>query len=158
MNRLRVLFVCVGNACRSQMAEAFTRHFAGEMFEVQSAGLMPLHVVPAQTRKVMAEKGIPTEGQFPKGVEIYQHQEFDLVINMSGTFLPRKLQEKALEWTVKDPYGSDDEAYRETRDELADRIADLIADVKANGGQPPPAKAKVKVKARKRGFFGWGNG
>jgi len=143
------LFVCWGNACRSQMAEAFAKHFGGDVMEVQSAGMMPLAQVPAQTRKVMAEKSVPTDGQFPKGVEVYQNEKFDLVINMSGTILPRGLKDVERVWEVKDPYGAGDDSYRETRDELADRIADLIADIRANNGEVPPPKPK------KRGFFPW---
>lgn len=150
MKKARVLFVCIGNACRSQMAEGFAKHFGADVMEVQSAGLMPIDAVPAQTQQVMLEKHVPTEGQYPKGVELFRHAEFDLVINMSGTFLPRNLREKERIWTVSDPYGSTDEAYREVRDEIADRVADLIADLRANNGEvPAPAPPRNKL-------FGWG--
>jgi len=150
MKKARVLFVCIGNACRSQMAEGFARRFGADVMEVQSAGLMPLDAVPAQTRKVMLEKEVPVDGQFPKGVEVFRNAEFDLVINMSGTFLPRNMREKERVWTVDDPYGRTDDAYRATRDELADRVADLIAELRANNGVvPAPAPPRKKL-------FNWG--
>ena len=132
------------------MAEGFAKHFGADVMEVQSAGLMPIDSVPAQTRKVMLEKEVPIDGQFPKGVEVFRNVEFDLVVNMSGTFLPRNMREKERVWTVADPYGRTDDAYRETRDELADRVADLIADLRANNGAiPTPAPPRKKL-------FGWG--
>lgn len=150
MKKARVLFVCIGNACRSQMAEGFAKHFGADVMEVQSAGLMPIESLPAQTRKVMLEKEVPVDGQFPKGVEVFRNAEFDLVINMSGTFLPRNMREKERVWAVSDPYGRTDDAYREVRDELADRVADLIADLRANNGEvlaPAPPRKKL---------FNWG--
>jgi arsenate reductase len=150
MKKARVLFVCIGNACRSQMAEGFAKHFGADVMEVQSAGLMPIESLPAQTRKVMLEKEVPVDGQFPKGVEVFRNAEFDLVINMSGTFLPRNMREKERVWAVSDPYGRTDEAYREVRDELAGRVADLIADLRANNGEvPAPAPPRKKL-------FNWG--
>lgn len=149
MKKLRVLFVCIGNACRSQMAEGFARHLGADVVEVSSAGMMPMGSVPALTRKVMLEREIPIDEQYPKGVEIFQRAEFDLVINMSGIELPKGLKEKERQWVVADPYGRSDGAYRQVRDELEGRVRELLEQIRAaNGGVPEPPK--------RRGLFGFG--
>ena len=63
----RVLFVCIGNACRSQMAEAFARAYGSDVLSAHSAGLAPAGAVPPLTRQVLNERNIPVEGQYPKG-------------------------------------------------------------------------------------------
>jgi arsenate reductase (thioredoxin) len=148
--KLRLLFVCVGNACRSQMAEGFARHFGADIAEVESAGMMPLDSVPSQTRKVMLEREAPIDSQFPKGVEVFRNTEFDLVINMSGIELPRGLKEKERRWTVADPYGRSDGAYRQVRDDLETRVRELLQQIRDANGEIPPAPAP------RRGFFGFG--
>ena len=70
MEKLRVLFLCTGNSCRSQMAEAFLRRYAGEHFEAYSAGLEPKPINPL-TIQVMDEIGFDLAGQTSKGVEVY---------------------------------------------------------------------------------------
>ena len=70
MEKLRVLFLCTGNSCRSQMAEAFLRRYAGEYFEAYSAGLEPKPINPL-TIQVMDEIGFDLSGQTSKGVEVY---------------------------------------------------------------------------------------
>jgi arsenate reductase len=143
VKKLRILFVCVGNACRSQIAEGFAKHLGGDIVEAHSAGMMPVESVPSQTRKVMLEKDAPIDDQFPKGVEVFRNTEFDLVINMSGIMLPKGLREKERRWTVADPYGRSDGAYRQVRDELEQLVGDLVQQVRdANGSVPAPAKPR----------------
>ena len=150
MKKLRILFVCMGNACRSQMAEGFARHFGGDVVEAQSAGMMPLGSVPSQTRKVMLEREAPIDEQYPKGVEVFRNTEFDIVVNMSGVMLPKGLKEKERRWTVADPYGRSDGAYRQVRDELEKMVRELLEQVRAaNGEIPAPAKPR-------RRLFGFG--
>jgi hypothetical protein len=69
MKRRRVLFVCVGNAFRSQMAEGFMRTYGGREWEVASAGVSPAGYLPGETVSMMAEKGIDVSGQFPKTLD-----------------------------------------------------------------------------------------
>jgi len=150
VKKLRILFVCMGNACRSQMAEGFARHFGGDVVEAQSAGMMPLGSVPSQTRKVMLEREAPIDEQYPKGVEVFRNTEFDIVVNMSGVMLPKGLKEKERRWTVADPYGRSDGAYRQVRDELEKMVRELLEQVRAaNGEIPAPAKPR-------RRLFGFG--
>jgi arsenate reductase len=146
VKKLRILFVCVGNACRSQIAEGFAKHLGSEIVEAQSAGMMPLETVPAQTRKVMLEREMPIDDQFPKGVEVFRNTEFDLVINMSGIMLPKGLKEKERRWTVADPYGRSDGAFRQVRDELEKMVGELLEQVReANGEVPAPAKPRWRL-------------
>ena len=150
MKKLRILFVCIGNACRSQMAEGFAKHLGCEIVEAESAGMMPLETVPAQTRKVMLEREMPIDDQYPKGVEVFRNTEFDLVINMSGIMLPKGLKEKERRWTVADPYGRSDGAFRQVRDEVEKLVVELLDQVReAKGEVPPPAKPR-------RSLFGFG--
>ncbi len=152
MKKAKVLFVCLGNACRSQMAEGFARQLGAEVMEAESAGLMPLETVPSQTRKVMLELNIPIDTQYPKGVEVFRTTEFDLVINMSGTILPKGLKEKERRWTVADPYQRSDGAFRQVRDDIEKRVRELIVELEQGAGTiPAPAPPR-------RRLFGFGKG
>ena len=132
------------------MAEGFAKHLGGDVVEAQSAGMMPLGSVPAQTRKVMLEREMAIDDQYPKGVEVFRNTEFDLVINMSGILLPKGLKEKERRWTVADPYGRSDGGYRQVRDELEKLVVELLQQVRdAKGEVPAPAKPR-------RRLFGFG--
>ncbi len=80
----RVLFVCLGNACRSQMAEGFARTYGKDVMAPESAGLAPAMAVPQETQEIMAEKNIDISTQCPKPLSLFPPGHFDLVINMSG--------------------------------------------------------------------------
>src|SRR5438093_2582970 len=83
----RVLFVCIGNSCRSQMAEAFARAYGSDVLVPASAGLSPAMMVAPHTARAMADKNIEMAAHFPKGLRHVARAEFDLVINMSGADL-----------------------------------------------------------------------
>ena len=91
MDRVRVLFVCIGNSCRSQMAEGFARKYGADVMEPHSAGLYPAVDVSPLTKKVMLEKNVDLSAHFPKGLEALAGARFDLVINMSGQRMPMPL-------------------------------------------------------------------
>src|SRR5579859_5964873 len=78
-SKKRVLFVCIGNACRSQMAEAFARTYGSDILIAHSAGLAPAGAMPPLTRQTLSEKQISTDGQFPKNLESFVGQPFDVV-------------------------------------------------------------------------------
>lgn len=79
--RARVLFLCTGNSCRSQMAEGYLRHLAGDRFAVESAGTLPSHVNPLAIR-AMKEKGIDISGHRSKNVTEFLGQHFTYVITV----------------------------------------------------------------------------
>src|SRR6267143_4877245 len=84
----RVLFLCIGNSCRSQMAEGFARAYGSDVIAAQSAGLAPAVSVAPLTRAVMLEKNIDIGDAFPKGLDFAMRQGVDLIVNMSGRKLP----------------------------------------------------------------------
>jgi arsenate reductase (thioredoxin) len=130
---LNVLFVCIGNSCRSPMAEAVARHAASDVMVASSAGISPLGRIQDSTRKVLLERGISLDGQFSKGLnDDTLFQPADLVINMSGYpgstyFTGRKFED----WDVEDPFGEDMETYRRICDDIETRVADLAARLRA---------------------------
>src|SRR5947208_9628162 len=94
----RVLFVCIGNSCRSQMAEAFARAYGADIMEVQSAGVSPASYIAPLTKKTLGERNLTIDDHFPKGMDVMRRQPFDLVINMSG--IPVALHgARVIEWT-----------------------------------------------------------
>lgn len=84
MDKKRVIILCTGNSCRSQMAEAFWQKLGGDRWEVVSAGTKPSGSVSKLATAVMAEKGIDLSGQQSKSVDPYVGQRFDLVITVCG--------------------------------------------------------------------------
>ena len=92
---MRILFLCTGNSCRSQMAEAWTRQLKGDQFESYSAGVAPKAIDPKAV-KAMAEAGIDISGQTSKDIEAVRHLEFAYVVtlcdnaNESCPFFPGK--------------------------------------------------------------------
>ena len=138
MSQPRLLFVCLGNACRSQMAEAFVRHRAAEAVVAASAGVWPLGKIPQKTVKVMREKGISLEGHKSKGLDALDVGAFDLVLNMSGVRLD-KLPVTVRTWTVQDPYGDNIKLYRQVRDEIEKKVSELLDEmlVSAENGMQP---------------------
>ena len=127
----RVLFVCVGNSCRSQMAEALARHHASDMIEASSAGISPLGVIAEETRKVLLERGVRMPGQRSKGTTETDIENAELIVNMTGihgrALFRENLKTPIEDWEVTDPYGDDMGVYRRVCDEIEARIIELAA-------------------------------
>ena len=128
MSLQRVLFVCLGNACRSQMAEGFARAYGKDVMEPASAGLAPAMLVPPETRQTMAEKNIDVSMHFPKPVTIFPSGHFDLVVNLSGQ--PLRAFPAASEWKVRDPIGGTPAEYRAVRDQIEVLVMKLILELR----------------------------
>ena len=122
----RVLFVCMGNACRSQMAEAFARAYGQDALVAASAGLTPAVAVMPDTVRAMAEKEIDLRDQFPKSIRHLRSSQFDLVVNMTGLPLPDDIRAPIEEWSVPDPVGMDYEEHCEVRDQIERLVMNLI--------------------------------
>ncbi len=126
-NKKSVAFVCVGNACRSQIAEAWARHLGGDAWEVFSAGSRPAGFVAPEVGTVMSEVKIDTKNQFSKGVDSLPEKMWDYVISMgcgdACLHLPAK---KRYDWPIPDPIGRDLNFFREVRDELKTRVTNLL--------------------------------
>lgn len=126
----RILFVCVGNSCRSQMAEAFARAYGADIADSSSVGLAAAAIVAPLTRKVLAERNISTDGQFPKGMETVEHQHFDVIVNMSGQ--PVGVQATHLiRWNVQDPIGHGEEVYRRVAAQIEELVMRLIIEIRS---------------------------
>ena len=123
-----VLFVCVHNAGRSQMAAGWLRHLAGDRVEVLSAGSAPAGTINPVAVEAMAEVGIDIAAQQPKLLSDAAVQESDVVITMgcgdACPFYPGKRYE---DWKLDDPAGQGIESVRPIRDEIKRRVEDLIA-------------------------------
>jgi len=128
MSRPTVLFVCVHNAGRSQMAAGFLQHLAGDRVEVLSAGSAPADQINPTAIEAMAEVGIDIAGEQPKVLTTESVQASDVVITMgcgdACPFFPGKRYE---DWKLDDPAGQGIESVRTIRDDIRGRIEELIA-------------------------------
>ncbi|MBO3749996.1 arsenate reductase ArsC [Streptosporangiaceae bacterium NEAU-GS5] len=125
-----VLFVCVHNAGRSQMAAGWLAHLAGDRIEVRSAGSAPAEAINPVAVRAMAEVGIDITGQRPKILSVDAVQASDVVITMGcGDACPIFPGKRYEDWALEDPAGQGIEAVRPIRDEIRDRIQKLIAEL-----------------------------
>lgn len=125
-----VLFVCIGNACRSQMAEAWLRHLTTGQgrtdIEVFSAGSSPLGSIPEETIAVMKEVNIDLADHWSKSIEDLPQKKFDYVISLCGDRCPNVPGTEHIDMPIPDPIGKPIEEYRKTRDTLQERIEELL--------------------------------
>jgi arsenate reductase len=131
MDPKRVLFICVGNSCRSQMAEALARHHASDIIEPSSAGISPLGIIADPTRKVLVERGIRMPGQRSKGTTEADVASAQLIVNLTGirgrALFREDVRAPVEDWEVTDPYGDDLGVYRRVCDEIEARVLELAA-------------------------------
>lgn len=136
----RILFVCTGNSCRSQIAEAFARTCGSPEIEVYSCGPAPAGMNPTAVR-VMAERGIDMGAQYSKPLDPEFAAQMDVVITLCGDpaeVCPTVRAPRVLHWPLIDPAratGSDDEVmqvFRSVRNELEDRVERLLAELRAS--------------------------
>ncbi|MEU9228626.1 arsenate reductase ArsC [Streptomyces massasporeus] len=129
-----VLFVCVHNAGRSQMAAAFLTHLAGERVQVRSAGSAPAATINPAVVEAMAEVGIDVSAEVPKVLTVEAVQASDVVITMGcGDTCPVFPGKRYLDWQLRDPAGQGVDAVRPIRDEIETRIRGLIAEIAPAG-------------------------
>jgi arsenate reductase (thioredoxin) len=126
----RVLFLCIGNSCRSQMAEGFARRYGPDVMEAASAGLSPAGTVQALTKKVMEAKNINIDDQYSKSLNSVPVRSFDLVVNMSGTKLPGRLPMEVRNWDIQDPIGRPEEEYVAVRERIEMQVMMLILELR----------------------------
>ncbi|MGW0367155.1 arsenate reductase ArsC [Streptomyces sp. NPDC002990] len=125
-----VLFVCVHNAGRSQMAAAWLRHLAGDRVEVRSAGSAPADSVNPAAVEAMREVGIDISAQTPKILTVDAVKASDVCITMGcGDTCPVFPGKRYLDWTLEDPAGQGVESVRPIRDAIKKLVEDLIADI-----------------------------
>jgi arsenate reductase len=130
----RVLFVCLGNAYRSQMAEGFANRLGHDVLVAESAGLTPVDRVPETTLHVMWEKGIDISAQFPKDAGGLDLKSYDLVVNMAGLTIPGA------------PVWASERVAREVRDEIESLVMGLILELRKQraGEEKPRLRPKLR--------------
>ncbi len=132
----RVLFVCTGNSCRSQMAEGFLKYYGSDKFEVFSAGLKPSYVHPLAIR-AMKEADVDITDQYSKTVDKFLEQDFSYVITVCDDaqelcpVFPGK--QSAIHWSIEDPAsaeGTENEkmkVFRRVRQDIVERINRFVS-------------------------------
>jgi arsenate reductase len=128
----KLLFVCVENAGRSQIAEAFAKDYGKGKVEALSAGTMPAREVNSVVVQVMREKGIDLSATKPKLVANQMVLEADMIIVMGCSaqgFCPAPLLNKVIDWGIEDPKDKPIEKVREIRDEIERRVKKLIEEM-----------------------------
>ncbi|HEX9974898.1 MAG TPA: arsenate reductase ArsC [bacterium] len=135
MIKKKILVLCTGNSCRSQMAEGYFRHLAGDRFEVTSAGLEP-SVVNPRAIQVMKEDGVDISSHTSKDVDQFIRQKFDYIITVCDNakehcpFFPG--QAERIHWSFEDPAaatGAETEIlaeFRKVRDQIRERIKKFL--------------------------------
>ena len=124
----RVLFVCVENSCRSQMAEGFARALGAGTLEAWSAGSRPSGSVNPRAVRFMKEKGVDLSAQRSKGLDGLPAGAWDLVVTMGcGDSCPSLPAAAREDWALPDPKGLDDAGFRAVRDEIEARVRALAA-------------------------------
>ena len=130
-DKKRVLFVCIENSCRSQMAEAFTRQYAGDLIEAYSAGSRPSGRVDPQAVAAMAELGCDLGGQRSKSLGEIPQVKYDYVITMGcGDECPFIPAEHHEDWAIPDPKALLPEEFRKVRDLIGRRVNELEARIR----------------------------
>ena len=125
-----VLFVCVHNAGRSQIAAGYLRDLAGGRVEVLSAGSEPKDQINPVAIQAMAEEGIDIAGNTPKILTVDAVKESDVVITMGcGDACPIFPGKRYEDWELEDPAGKDIETVRRVRDDIRGRVEALIAEI-----------------------------
>ena len=128
----RVLFVCIGNSCRSQMAEGFARAYGDDILTAASAGISPASIVQPLTKQVLAARNVRIDDQFPKGLEILTHEPFDVIINMSGQKLPLAPGVVVRDWPVRDPIGLSEPIYKAVAEQIEGLVMRLILELRSS--------------------------
>jgi len=129
---IKVLFVCVGNAARSQMAEGFLRKLGGDRFQVSSAGLMPHWRVDPQAIVAMRGAGVDISAQEPKSLENVDRNSQDLIITLCGPrddLCPTGFKGQVRHWDIPDPHDKPMEIYMAVRDEIRGRVERLVEEL-----------------------------
>ena len=131
-----VMFVCVHNAGRSQMAQGFLTALAGDRVEVRSSGTMPADQINPSAVEAMAELGIDISDQKPKVLTDEDVKASDYVITMgcgdACPFYPGKIY---LDWVLEDPAGKDVASVRPIRDQIKQKVEQLVAEIDAKAAK-----------------------
>jgi protein-tyrosine-phosphatase len=145
--RKKVLFICLGNACRSPMAESIARRDAADVIEACSAGLSPLGYVPVLTTQTLAANGYSSESLDSTPITRAVWDAADMVVNMSGIPKQRAFIDcgKVEDWDVQDPYGTDPVLYQTIYEDIQRRVSQLAERLRGAGMRDAAAKCGGEV-------------
>jgi protein-tyrosine-phosphatase len=127
VNTKRIVFVCIENSNRSQMAEAFAHMYGGEQVEAYSAGSRPLGKVNPKAVEAMRELGYDLTTHTSKGLDQFNGQEFEAAVTMGcGDECPLVLAKRRLEWQIPDPKEVPPDQFRAVRDLIGEKVKELL--------------------------------
>ena len=135
------------------MAEGFARRYGADVMKVVSAGLSPASIVQPLTKKVMQEKNINIDDQFPKDLSAINIGEVNLIVNISGNKLPTQLQIEVRDWNVEDPIAKSEELYLKVRDQIEQQVMRLILEFR-RGDKPSTTLQESQPSSAPRARFG----
>jgi len=140
--RTRVLFVCLGNSCRSPMAEAIAARLGSDVMETASAGLTALGEVQTLTTTTLEKNGYCAGGLRSTQLRFGELEDADIVVNMTGRagVLITQPPGKVEDWDVEDPYGSNAATYQRVFEDIERRVAGLVERVRAR--RTPASRTK----------------
>jgi len=128
----RIVFLCVENSCRSQMAEAFARRHGGPRVDVYSAGSRPASQINAKAVEVMGERGFSLAQHQPKALADVPDMEFDVAVTMGcGDDCPALRARRREDWNIPDPKDMPLEEFRKVRDSIDAKVQELLARLNA---------------------------
>jgi len=134
---VKILFVCFGNSCRSQMAEALANHLGEGKVQAFSAGTHPLGMISQETRAVLVEQGVLLEGHWSKGLQDVSLSEMDVVVEMGFGVkcpLPSDFKGRLIQWRIPDPFLLSRDFFRDVRDLIEKDVRRLLADLEGDSG------------------------
>lgn len=133
MHPTRILFICIGNSCRSPMAEAMANRLGNGRIAAASAGLAPIDRVSPGTHRALEALGYPSAGLRCKGLDAVDLGEMDVIVSLVGrsglAYLPGRSPARRIAWSIRDPYGDDDEVFLEVAQILERRVRGLVAEL-----------------------------
>jgi arsenate reductase len=132
--KAKVLFICIGNMCRSPMAEGFARAMGDDVVETYSAGVHPTGVVSEDAIFMMEEHGIDISLQRSNGLGEVPLDDIDIAVCMTGipgsAYLPEDFGGKIIDWDIDDPIGRSLSTFRRVRDEIEEKVKDLLEEIR----------------------------
>jgi len=130
--KIKIVFICVENARRSQMAQGFAKALGQGKIEVYSAGSRPSKEIDPVVIEVMKEKGIDLSNKRPKGLNDLPPSEMDFLITMGcEETCPAILAKKIIEWDIPDPKGKPIDIFRKVRDLIEDKVRTLLKEMES---------------------------
>jgi arsenate reductase (thioredoxin) len=130
MKEKRIVFICIENARRSQMAQGFAEVFGKGMLEVYSAGSRPSTQIDPLVIEVMKEKGIDLSARRPKSLNDLPPIKMDYLVTMGcEDTCPAVLSERIIDWQIPDPKGKSIDEFREIRDMIGQKVSALLEEI-----------------------------